>query len=385
MVTLLNKKKTSLMKYCCRLAEKGLGLTSPNPIVGAVITNVDGDVVATGYHRQYGGPHAEINAIKDARQKGITDFSDLILFVSLEPCNHYGKQPPCTEEIINAGFKNVYIGIEDPNPLVMGKGVARLREAGINVKINTAQKECYKILADYIHYNINKMPYITLKVAQSIDGFISTNEPKLTYLTSLTSRKKVHFIRSYSAVLVGINTILIDNPILDCRLLEDEYDKKKSPKIIILDSKLQTPPNSKIFSVGKKRQIFIAYSEKLDTNIPEIKKRKELLEKQNVILVKSPTKNRKIDLHKLLSFLALEHKIMHILVEGGGKIFSSFINANLFNRLIIFTAPILIGDGIKAFPDVDKDRFNAILNEYEKKYNISDNDLISVFTKKNKS
>ena len=384
MLTYLDK--ISLMKYCCELAKKGLGFTAPNPIVGAVIANTNGEIISEGYHKQYGGLHAEINAINNARINGIDDFSDLILFVSLEPCNHYGKQPPCTEEIIKAGFKNVYVGIEDPNPLVKGKGVTRLQEAGINVNVEIEKKECTKILADYIHYFTKKMPYITLKVAQSIDGFIAQKESELKYLTSENTRKKVHFMRSYCAVLVGINTILEDNPILDFRLLSEKHREKLikngSSKIIILDSNLRTPPDSNIFSTKENRKIFIAYSENLNIDISEIKNRKKLLEQQGAILIKSPIKNEKIDLHKLLSLLAKEHKIMHILVEGGGKVFSSFINSKLVNKLIIHTAPLIIVDGVKAFSNANKTILNDILSTFNKNYEMCDKDFVSTFIEK---
>ena len=379
MITKQTQKK--IMQHCCKLAKNGLGFTAPNPMVGALLADKNGNVVSEGWHHKYGDIHAEIDAINNAKLNGVSDFSDLNLFVSLEPCNHYGKQPPCTDAIIKAGIKNVFVGIEDPNPLVQGKGIAKLKDAGMQIKIGVAKKDCEKIIADYIYYVKTGMPYITLKVAQSIDGFIASNDGNPKYLTSEKSRKEVHFLRSFSAVLVGINTILADNPMLDNRLLDDNDVIKSAPsKIIILDSNLRTPPNSKIFSVKTKgnRTIFIAYNEKLD-NTFELKKRKEMLEKKGAILIKSQTKNNKIHLPKLLSFLAEEHKISHILVEGGGEIFSSFINSNLCNELIIYIAPIILGEGVRAFPNVDKKILNEILNKYDKNYNMVGTDIVCRF------
>ena len=382
---LSSKDKTNIMNVCCKIAKYGLGLTSPNPIVGAALVDPKGEIVAKGHHKIYGGNHAEINAINDAKANGIEDFSDLALFVTLEPCNHFGKTPPCTEEIIKAGIKNVYIGIKDPNPLVSGKGIVRLKEAGINVKIGIAKKECTNLIADYINYILKGMPYITLKVAQSLDGFIASKQNENKYLTSLESRMEVHRMRSYCAVLVGINTILVDDPILDNRLMVDNNSynsnikKNALLKTIILDTNLRTPPTSKVFSVKENRQIFIAYSADLDIDVPDVKARKEALEKQGAILIKSDIKNGEIHLRKLLSLLSVEYNIMHIMVEGGGKVFSSFVNSRLLNRLIVYTAPMLIGDGIKAFPNADKNTLNDILNTSGKLCYLSGKDMVNIF------
>jgi diaminohydroxyphosphoribosylaminopyrimidine deaminase/5-amino-6-(5-phosphoribosylamino)uracil reductase len=232
------------------------------------------------------------------------------------------------------------------------------------------------------------MPYITLKVAQSLDGYIAEKNATNKYLTSQLSRSEVHRMRSHCAVLVGINTILTDDPILDNRLMPDDdsfdYNIKKNAqlKTIILDSNLRTPPKSKIFSVKENRKIFIAYSKDLDDEMPEIKKRKKALEKQGAILIKSDTKNDEIHLRKLLSLLSVEYNIMHIMVEGGGKVFSSFINSKLFNRLIIYTAPMVIGDGVKAFPDVDKKILNDMLIKSEQFCYSLGKDIVNVFTGK---
>jgi diaminohydroxyphosphoribosylaminopyrimidine deaminase/5-amino-6-(5-phosphoribosylamino)uracil reductase len=213
-----------------------------------------------------------------------------------------------------------------------------------------------------------------------MDGYIASAHWKSKYITCKESRKEVHYLRSFCAVLVGINTILVDNPILDNRLLDDDaVIKNASSKIIILDSNLCTPLKSKVFSIKENRTIFIAYSENLDVDIPEIKKKKESLEKKGAILIKSPTKNGKIHLRKLLSLLSVEFNIIHILVEGGGKIFSSFINSMLFNELIIYTASIVLGDGVKAFPDVDIDILNSALNKYNGINFMIGKDVVSLF------
>ncbi len=391
---MLHKEKLeSYIQYCCEIAKLGQWKTKTNPIVGAVLVNKTGDIVAEGYHKEYGGLHAEREAILDAKNKKIADFSALTLVVTLEPCNHYGKQPPCTTAIIEAGIKNVIVGIEDPNPQVSGTGIKRLKEAGINVEVGIGVKNCTDLVADYIYYIKNQMPYITLKVAQSIDGFIArkSNDAKEKYLTSIQTRREVHKIRSYTSVLVGVNTIIADDPILDCRLLDENISPQN---IIILDSNLRTPPQSKVLnpkaienittagSITENRNILIAYNENLDESLNEIKLKKEKLEEKGAILIKSAAQNNRIDLEKLLFILATEHKIVHILVEGGAEVFSSFINARLVNKLIIHTAPIILHEGVKAFPNVEPAIFNDIINEFNIETKLCGKDIISVFCRR---
>ena len=377
---LQNEKLESYMQYCCKLAKLGQGKTKTNPIVGAVLVNKIGDIIAEGYHKEYGGLHAELEAISNAKQKGITDFSALTLIVTLEPCSHYGKQPPCTNAIIETGIKNVVVGIEDPNPKVNGEGIKLLKKVGINVKVGVGREICANLIADYIFYIKNKMPYITLKIAQSIDGFIArkNNDSALEkYLTSEEARREVHKIRSYTSVLVGINTIIADDPLLDCRLVDKEIFPQN---IVILDSNLRIPLYSKIFNAkASHRKILIAYNEKLDESLTETQQKKEKLEEKGAILIKSSIKNNKIDLEKLLSILATKYEIPHILVEGGGEIFSSFINAKLVNKLVIHTAPIIISDGIKAFPNVDAVIFNNMLSKSNIETKLCGKDIISMF------
>lgn len=376
---LYKEKIESYMQYCCELAKLGQSKTKTNPIVGAILVDKAGNIVSKGYHKEYGGLHAELDAILSAKNKGIVDFSDLTLIVTLEPCNHYGNQPPCTKAIIDAGIKEVIVGIEDPNPKLNGNGIRDLRLAGINVEVGICSKLCTDLVSDYIYYIKNRMPYITLKVAQSIDGFIArkNNVERSRYLTSDKSRREVHKMRYYTSVLVGVNTIISDNPLLDCRLL----DEKVYPQyIIILDSNLRTPPNSKIFEVkSNNRKVLIAYNENLDESLIELKKEK--LEGKDTILVKSEMKNNKIDLKKLLFILAEKYKIPHILVEGGGEVFSSFINEKLVNKLIIYTAPIMLYEGFRAFPSVDVAVFNNMLTEFNIETKLCDKDIINIFYK----
>jgi diaminohydroxyphosphoribosylaminopyrimidine deaminase/5-amino-6-(5-phosphoribosylamino)uracil reductase len=359
-----------LMRYCLELALKGSGFVSPNPLVGAVIVNNNGAIIAEGWHKKYGDLHAEINAINNAKENGINDFSDTTLYVNLEPCSHFGKQPPCVDAIIEAKIPTVIVGMKDPNPLVAGKGIEKLIAAGINVEVGVLENDCHWINRFFCHYITEGMPYVVLKIAQTVDGCIATKDGESKWITCDESRRRTHFLRSeMDAIMVGVDTILTDDPILDTRLLydkncnsnENEESRKRNPKIIILDSHLRTPANSKVLASHKEREVFIVYSDELEDN-PEIdlKKRKDDLENAGAILWEAPVKNGKIHLRKAISRLTFEYCFTSLLVEGGSKLFSSFINSNLVNEMQFFVSPMIMGDGLRAFSNVETANLEAI-------------------------
>jgi len=356
-------KNENLMRYCLELALKGSGFVSPNPLVGAVIVNDSGVIISEGWHKKYGDLHAEINAINNAKKNGINDFSNTTLYVNLEPCSHFGKQPPCVDAIIEAKIPNVIVGMKDPNPLVAGKGIEKLLAAGINIEVDVLENDCRWINRFFCHYITEGMPYIVLKIAQTVDGCIATKSGESKWITCDESRRRTHFLRSeMDAIMVGVNTIIADNPILDTRLLnENEESRKRNPKIIILDSQLRTPANSKVFTAHKEREIFIIYSDELANN-PEIdfEKRKNDLENAGAILWEAPLKNGKIHLRKAISRLTFEYCFTSLLVEGGANLFSSFINSNLVNEMQFFVSPMIMGDGLRAFCDVDTAKLDEI-------------------------
>ena len=348
--------KTNLMRHCLELALKGSGFVSPNPLVGALIFK-DGQIISEGWHQKYGDLHAEIEAINNAKNNGFDDFNNSTLFVNLEPCSHFGKQPPCVDAIIDAKIPTVIIGMKDPNPLVAGKGIEKLIAAGITVEVGILEDDCRWINRFYCHYIAEGMPYIVLKIAQTVDGCIATKSGESKWITCDESRRRTHFLRSeMDAILIGVNTVLADNPILDTRLLNDENseNKTRNPKIIILDSQLRTPANSRVFASHKEREVFIIYSDELANNSEiDFTKRKNDLELAGAILWESPMKGGQIHLRKTISRLTFEYCFTSLLVEGGAKIFSSFVNSNLVNELQIFVSPKIIGDGIHAFENVE--------------------------------
>ena len=239
------------MKKALRLAARGAGMTSPNPLVGAVVVK-DGVVVGKGYHQALGGPHAEVNAIADAgaAAKGAT------LYVTLEPCNHYGLTPPCTKAVVDAGIARVVFGMGDPNPDVAGGGAERLRRAGIEVKGGILERECRELNQSFIKYVTTGLPYVMLKAAATLDGFIATSAGESKWITSELSRQFAHRLRSHAdGILVGIGTVIADDPLLTVRL----HGKKnrRQPVRIVLDSELKIPLDSQLVRTASAGPVWV--------------------------------------------------------------------------------------------------------------------------------
>lgn len=314
--------KVKFMKIAINLALKGLGFTSPNPMVGAVIVK-KGRIIGKGYHRGYGLPHAEIEAIKDCKE----DTKGSTMFVTLEPCVHFGKTPPCAPEIVKAGIKKVYVSMIDPNPVVNGKGIEYLKKNDIDVEVGLLEDKAREINKFYIHYIINKIPFVILKMASTIDGFIGDEDRNIKRISSKESIKLVHKWRyEVDGVMVGIGTIIKDNPKLNIR-----YFKRKKPlKKIILDYYLRIPETAEIFKTEGETIIFT--------------KEKNRNLKCEVIEVDG--NNGMLDIFKIIKILG-EKGITSLMVEGGKCIFSSFINSDLFNEIRLFISPRFIGNGIR--------------------------------------
>lgn len=237
------------MRLAIELARKGCGWVNPNPMVGAVIVK-DGRIIGQGYHRKCGELHAERNALADCR----TSAAGATLYVTLEPCCHYGRTPPCTEAIIESGINRVVIGSSDPNPLVSGKGVAILRSHGIEVTEHVAKEECDKLNESFFHYIQNKTPYVVMKYAMTMDGKIATYTGKSKWITGEAARLRVHEDRHrYSAIMVGVGTVLADDPMLTCRL-----ENSRNPLRIICDTNLRTPPEAKLVTTTDTAPTLIA-------------------------------------------------------------------------------------------------------------------------------
>ena len=314
------------MKRAIQLAKKGQGFTNPNPMVGAVIVK-DGRIIGEGYHKKYKELHAERNAIASLKE----DAKGSTMYVTLEPCCHYGKTPPCTEAIIENGISKVVIGSRDPNPLVAGKGVKILREHGIEVVCDFLKEECDKLNPVFFHYITTKMPYVTMKYAMTCDGKIATKNNDSKWITGENSRNEVQKMRHNNmGIVAGIGTVLADNPMLNVRI-----EGLKSPIRIICDSNLRIPMESEIVKTANKYKTIIAYvngdSDKINA-----------LEKEGFILQKFSSKDGKVDLNELMQYLG-EQNIDSIFVEGGANLNDSFMREGLVNRLEVFVAPKVFG------------------------------------------
>ncbi len=305
-----------------KLAKKGLGWVNPNPMVGAILVK-DGKVIAKGYHKKSGLPHAEIEAIKSCKKspKGAA------LYINLEPCTHFGKTPPCVDAIIKAGIGKVVFATLDPNPTVSGKGLAKLEKAGIKTKVGILENEARKLNETFFTIHQKKRPFIAIKFASSLDGKIATSLGDSKWITNGKARQFARELRgAYQAILVGINTVLKDNPNLDVRI-----KGKKDPLRIILDPTLKIPLKSNVL---KDTNILIATTENADQG------KKKALEKKGVNFF--VFKGKSIPLSDLLDKLG-EKEIISILVEGGGKVLGSFVDEKLVDKAYVFHAPIIIG------------------------------------------
>jgi diaminohydroxyphosphoribosylaminopyrimidine deaminase/5-amino-6-(5-phosphoribosylamino)uracil reductase len=325
----MNKHEV-FMRKVLGLAEKGRGTTSPNPMVGALVVK-NNKIIASAYHRRPGGLHAEAIALKRAGQKA----KGATLYVNLEPCAHLGRTPPCAKAIINSGIKEVYCSMIDPNPLNNGKGKKELEKNSVNVKVGMLNKEATKLNEVFIKYVTRGMPFVTIKVAESLDGKIATKTMDSKWITTEASRDYSHRLRSeMDAVLVGVNTIMRDDPILTSR-------RGKSPIKIVLDSKLSVSEGAKIFS-KKSPALNIAAILKKSLKEPNILKKAERFNKRGILIVACPGRNNRIDLRWLLKELA-ELEISRLLVEGGGDTISGFLEQGLADKALFFIAPKIIG------------------------------------------
>jgi len=337
------------MKEALRLAELRKGLTHPNPTVGAVIVK-DGKIIGKGFHKKAGMPHAEREAINDAIKKGF-NLEGSTMYVTLEPCCHYGRTPPCTEAIIDRRIKRVVIATVDPNPQVSGKGVEILKKHGIETVVGVLQDEARKLNEDFFVDIKEKRPFIHLKIAHSLDGKIATGTGSSKWITSEESRRYVHKLRREStAIMVGTNTVLKDNPNLTVRYTETE----RQPLRVVLDKDLKIPEDYNVFNNEAKTVLFT--SDIADRN--KIKR----LEDKGVQIVRLPLKNRRFDLNDILKNL-YSLDVVHLFIEGGRDLITQFLKEKLFDRISVFIAPKIIGeDGISSFGKLGIDTVDKSIN-----------------------
>lgn len=314
------------MRTAIQLAQKGCGWVNPNPMVGAVIVK-DGKIIGQGFHRKFGGPHAERNALSDC----VSSPLGAALYVTLEPCCHYGKTPPCTEAILDSGIRRVVVGSSDPNPLICGKGTEILRSRGIEVTEGVLKDECDSFNKSFFHYIRTKTPYVVMKYAMTMDGKIATRTGKSQWITGEAARRRVHEDRHrYSAIMAGIGTVLVDDPLLTCRL-----ENGRNPIRIVCDTNLRTPLSSRLVSTAK------LFGTILATSAEEHERHLPYLEAGCKIVV-VPEKDGHIDLNCLMVKLG-EMEIDSILLEGGGTLNWSALQSGIVNKVQTYIAPKLFG------------------------------------------
>ncbi len=352
---------TKYMQECLRLAEKGRGKAEPNPLVGCIIVK-NGKMIGRGYHKKYGSHHAEVNAINNALKNG-NNLKGSTLYVNLEPCNHTGKTPPCTDLIIKHGIKNVVIGMKDLNPDVKGNGFRRLKREGITVKAGVLEEECTSLNKKFIVNVTQKRPYITLKMAQSIDGKIALNNFKSQWITSIESRKLAHFLRSKNdCIFAGKNTVIHDNPELTVRY----GNSSNSPVRIVTDKDLKLSDKYKVMQNSPPLTLVYHSSEK------------KVTDEEFVKYIKLKSFKGRMRIRDIVKDL-FQKGFTSLLIEGGADLYSQFISADLFDEIHVFIAPKILGEGISAFKDFKIDRIAKAKEVFLSEIKILNKDLLLIY------
>jgi diaminohydroxyphosphoribosylaminopyrimidine deaminase/5-amino-6-(5-phosphoribosylamino)uracil reductase len=329
------------MRTCLDLAERGGGFVHPNPMVGAVLVK-DGRVTGQGWHRRSGGPHAEIECLRSA----VEDPAGGTLYVNLEPCSHFGKTPPCTDALIRAGVRRVVIAMGDPNPLVKGRGVKKLRSAGVDVSSGLMKEEAAYLNRQFVTHIRSGRPYIHVKVAQSLDGKIAGGPNR--WITSRAARELVHHWRArYDAVLVGAGTVRADRPSLTVR-----HSEGRHPHIVVLDGALSLTDTDLRFPRRNERRVIVC-----TTHRAVLRRRRTVrrLGRNGVEVLAVTGGHGKVPLGGILEAL-YHHGISSVLVEGGAEVFGQFAVSGLVDEWSVFVAPTLIGPGKEAFPGYQGER-----------------------------
>ena len=321
------------MRYAIELAKKGIGAVNPNPLVGAVIVKND-KIIGVGYHKKYGDLHAEREAFASLRE----DAEGADMYVTLEPCCHHGKQPPCVEAIVEHKIKNVYVGSDDPNELVSGKGYEYLKQHGINVQTHVLKAECDAINDIFFHYITKKTPYVILKYAMTLDGKIAAYTGESKWISNEISRYDSQELRNRcSGIMVGIGTVLADNPMLNCRL-EGGHD----PVRIICDSNMRIPLDSNIVKTAKDIRTILAVSNRLKSCLSAMELKYNELNDHGVEVVFIEETEGMIDLKSLMNQLG-EMGIDSVIIEGGGSLNYSAVKSGIVNEVMIYLAPKILG------------------------------------------
>jgi diaminohydroxyphosphoribosylaminopyrimidine deaminase/5-amino-6-(5-phosphoribosylamino)uracil reductase len=326
------------MQQAIKLARRGLGKVSPNPMVGAVIVKA-ARIIGQGYHRHFGGDHAEVDALKKA--KG--DVRGSTLYVTLEPCRHRGKTPPCTDAIIKSKIARVVIGMLDPFPEMRGKSVDILNRHGIETKVGVLEDECRALNEVYLKFITAGLPYVTVKFAQTLDGRIATARGESRWISSPESLKLAHKLRArHDAILVGVGTVVKDKPELTTRLV-----RGRNPVRVILDSKLRVPLDARVLTNQKAARTLVVATPAV------VKARRDALGKMGIEVVTVPPDSQgRVDLKEMLKTLA-QWQISSVLVEGGAEVITSFLRLGLVDKIIAIIAPKIMGQGTDAVGELN--------------------------------
>ena len=352
------------MDLALELAEKGRGYVNPNPMVGAVVVK-DGEIVGKGWHKFYGGPHAEVYALDEAGAKA----EGATIYVTLEPCSHFGKTPPCAEKIKKMKIKKCVIACLDPNPIVAGRGKKILEEAGIEVVVGVREKEAKELNKVFMKYITEKNPYLFLKCAITLDGKIATNERDSKWITNEKSREKVQFLRhEYMGIMVGINTLINDNPRLTARI-----ENGVNPFRIVIDPHLRTPLESNFVNMADDNKSIIVTSKENEKNdkITE-------LENKNIKIIYMEEYD--FSVHEILKKIG-ELKIDSVLLEGGSYLISKAFKENRIDGGEIFIAPKILGGGLPFIDGFDFKEIKDCFHLENVKFNVYDDNISVEFHK----
>jgi diaminohydroxyphosphoribosylaminopyrimidine deaminase/5-amino-6-(5-phosphoribosylamino)uracil reductase len=338
------------MQQALELARGGLGFVSPNPLVGCVLIK-DGIVVGRGYHQRFGGPHAEVHALHEAGPQA----RGAVLYVNLEPCSHTGKTPPCADAVIQAGVSRVVVALRDPNPLVAGAGLARLAAAGIAVTVGVCEAAAYKLNEAFIKFITTRRPFVTLKSAITLDGKIATRTGASRWITGELARQESHRLRhAADAILVGVGTVLQDDPQLTTRLPDLQG---ANPLRVIVDSTLRVPRQAQVTDVASDRRTLIVTTARAPVA------RREALQVRGVEVVHLPAyDDGRVDLEALLRYLG-ERGVASVLVEGGATLSATLLRRRLIDKVLLFVAPKIIGgDGISVVGPCGVETMEQVIN-----------------------
>ena len=332
MVHLSAERKNELMAEALSLAARAEGMTSPNPLVGAVVLDSSAEIVGRGWHRKAGEPHAEVLALREAGERARGG----VLILTLEPCSHQGRTPPCAPFVVEAGVSHVIAAVSDPNPQVAGKGFAHLRAHGVGVEIGIMAEEAVRRNEVYFHWWQRGRPFLTLKAAASLDGKIATRSGQSRWITGEAARNAGHHFRNkVDAILVGVETVIEDDPLLTAR--PDGVPGKPLTRVV-LDSSLRTPPEARILAPQQGNSTIVAATEAAPPD-----REKALREAGAEVVRVEADLDGRVSLAPLIGVLG-DRGVRHILVEGGGRVHGSFIREGLADRLLYFLAPLVVGD-----------------------------------------